>query len=308
MDAWTNAAPAGPTPTFFLLATHRCAELDVIQCFPPEQKLFGNANRRKLIAEPFFFLSHVLQQASTALRISVRPRAGVFKATPPGSPSDGDSLLDELGGSRARRASHQKASRHRAFDLLEGPSRRTGRRTAAASAASPTTDLREARTPLLGLLDNLGDRVSRRGGVKSSSTTTMAAAGGLGEKRGGGGTVMGAIRRKATAALSDMFEAPGRRVRRSNKTREIRRAAAAATTNSAGKEQKVLLGLISRPSSRAGRAERRARAAAAAAASTTGGRQAKSLLGILSGPGKRTGRACRDGTVAVAVAAEIEEA
>jgi hypothetical protein len=236
--------------------------------------------------------------------------AGVFKVTAPGSPTGSDSpsfRLDEIGSSRAARYSNQKAPRRRVFDLFEGPARRTGRRGGGGGGGSSSSALKDARVPLLGMLDDLGDRVSGRSSSGSGGGSVGRRGVGGGGRSGAvvqGGIGKGAVGSAAATAASlfgDMFEAPGRRVRRSEKTRAVRAAAknghgnassssaAAAAAAAVNRKDEVLLGLLSGPSDRAGRAGRSAKRAAAGAVNAP-------LLGILSGPGKRTGRRGRDTT------------
>ena len=78
--------------------------------------------------------------------------------------------LDELGGSRSRRAAtspKRVAKLNR--DLIESPSRRVGRISkdkrqgaGVGDRIIETSAMRDAKSPLLGILDDLGDRVSRQ--------------------------------------------------------------------------------------------------------------------------------------------------
>ena len=76
--------------------------------------------------------------------------------------------LDELGGSRSRRAATSKRAAKLNRDLIESPSRRVGRtskdRVQGAGVGDrviETSAVRDAKSPLLGILDDLGDRISR---------------------------------------------------------------------------------------------------------------------------------------------------
>ena len=80
--------------------------------------------------------------------------------------------LDELGGSRSRRAATSKRAAKLNRDLIESPSRRVGRTSkdgingrrqgaGVGDRVIETSAVRDAKSPLLGILDDLGDRVSR---------------------------------------------------------------------------------------------------------------------------------------------------
>ena len=226
------------------------------------------------------------------------------------------------------------------FSLLDGPSRRVGRGRASVSPSheasrARTSHLREAKRPTLGLLDELGERAARRArrlaaGPNGANTDTNAdvaysvssfAAAARWSRRGG--------------ADLDVLDVPGRRARRlgetssnaSNASRTNRRASARAAFAASGdrstggggaeasgsnararpgrdptppRHQRRVLGLLTGPSARVGRAARRGAAAGGVGTRDrevsergpyrAGANAAEPLLGILSGPGKRVGR------------------
>jgi hypothetical protein len=186
--------------------------------------------------------------------------------------------------------------------------------TRLSSSSSPSSSfLRDARNPLLGLLDDLGDRVSGRRGKCGGSDSAGASKRGVsgimessnetrsGSKGDGGDESATASMSAGAVAFSDMFEAPGGRVARSESVRTARvaskkRGGSMPVSNSSRKDA-LLLGLLSGPSSRTDRGAARAAAVASASAATA------PLLGILSGPAKRTGRHRHSNAVAVATAA-----
>ena len=192
------------------------------------------------------------------------------------------------------------------LDLLDGPSRRTGRPSVSAShAASRATRLREAKDPLLGVLDEIGDRAGRapRAGRRTEFWRSTSA-----RRRG---DLSGASATPELAARwfldDDLLECPGGRVRRSDAHRAVRdavRGVDPATrvkkSPDVAREQRKVLGILSGPSDRVGRAERasrgdeRARRGAGRRRKTyDAGKSAESVLGILSGPGRRLGRGKR---------------
>ena len=220
------------------------------------------------------------------------------------------------------------------FSLLDGPSRRVGRGRASVSPSheasrARTSHLREAKRPTLGLLDELGERAARRArrlaaGPNGANTDTNAdvaysvssfAAAARWSRRGG--------------ADLDVLDVPGRRARRlgetssnaSNASRTNSRASARAAfaansdranSNSSSEDkarlfertpprhQRSVLGILTAPSARVGRAARRGAAAGGVGTRDrevsergpyrAGANAAEPLLGILSGPGKRVGR------------------
>ena len=205
--------------------------------------------------------------------------------------------LNELGNSRARRVKRAAAfaTRRTTFDLLEGPSRRVGRRTTRRGASGGAGDMRDARDPLLGMLDDLGDRVGRRGShgragappppcASASASAHETSSSSFDDERDG-----------------DLFESPGGRVRRSANHRAVRAFAksggaptAPPTASACKMNDEAALGILSGPSDRCGRSNE-CKKEKAGRDDARGGRAephvaAKPLLGILSGPGKRVGR------------------
>ena len=217
------------------------------------------------------------------------------------------SLTDGMGRSRARRAARAprgaRANVRPKLDLLDGPSRRIGRPSVSAShAASRATRLREAKDPLLGVLDEIGDRASRapRAGRRTEFWRSTAA-----RRRG---DLSGATATPELAARrfldDDLLESPGGRVQRGDARRAVRDAARdprdfanRGASNERAREQRKVLGILSGPSDRVGRAERAARGDERARRGVgkrgktyDAGKSAECVLGILSGPGKRLGR------------------
>lgn len=234
------------------------------------------------------------------------PRAQAVVRAPAGLVVEAFSLTDGMGRSRARRAARSprgaRANVRPKLDLLDGPSRRTGRPSVSAShAASRATRLREAKDPLLGVLDEIGDRAGRapRAGRRTEFWRSTAA-----RRRG---DLSGASATPELAARwfldDDLLECPGGRVRRSDAHRAVRDAVRGVDPATRGKsperarEQRRLLGILSGPSDRVGRAERAARGderakrgAGRRGKTYDAGKSAESVLGILSGPGRRLGR------------------
>ena len=220
------------------------------------------------------------------------------------------SLTDGMGRSRARRAARAprgaRANVRPKLDLLDGPSRRTGRPSVSAShAASRATRLREAKDLLLQdemLLDEIGDRAHRApsAGRRTEFWRSTAA-----RRRGDLSDATATPELAARRFLDDdLLESPGGRVRRGDARRAVRDAARGvhpanrgeSADESAGEQRKVL-GLLSGPSDRVGRAERAARGDERARRGVgkrgktyDAGKSAACVLGILSGPGKRLGR------------------
>ena len=188
------------------------------------------------------------------------------------------------------------------LDLLDGPSRRIGRPSVSAShAASRATRLREAKDPLLGVPDEIRDRAGPSAGRPTEFWRSTAA-----RRRG---DLSGATATPELAARrfldDDLLASPGGRVRRgapaapfatTRGTRPTSPNRGARPTSRAGEQRKVL-GLLSGPSDRVGRAERAARGDERARRGVgkrgktyDAGKSAACVLGILSGPGKRLGR------------------
>ena len=223
-------------------------------------------------------------------------------------------------------------------DLLDGPSRRVGRGRASVSPSheasrARTSHLRDAKRPTLGVLDELGGRADRRG-----KPERRLAAGPNGANTSGAdvpysvSSFAAAARWRRFAGTDfDVFDVPRGRARRgetrdaarttpnanaaiSQSTSESRRllSVRAAFARSAPmglglqkrdptppRHQRRVLGLLTAPSARVGRAARRAAAGGDGTRDRkeprrgpyrAGADAAEPLLGILSGPGKRVGR------------------
>ena len=190
------------------------------------------------------------------------------------------------------------------LDLLDGPSRRTGRPSVSAShAASRATRLREAKDLLLqASRDEIGDRAHRApsAGRRTEFWRSTAA-----RRRGDLSDATATPELAARRFLDDdLLESPGGRVRRGDARRAVRGARAGVHPTNRGEsadesagEQRKVLGLLSGPSDRVGRAERAARGDERARRGVgkrgktyDAGKSAACVLGILSGPGKRLGR------------------
>ena len=222
-------------------------------------------------------------------------------------------------------------------DLLDGPSRRVGRGRASVSPSheasrARTSHLRDAKRPTLGVLDELGGRADRRG-----KPERRLAAGPNGANTSGAdvpysvSSFAAAARWRRFAGTDfDVFDVPRGRARRgdardapfglatpnanaasrSTKSRRVSVRAAFARSAPRGasdkkrdptppRHQRRVLGLLTAPSARVGRAARRAAAGGDGTRDRkeprrgpyrAGADAAEPLLGILSGPGKRVGR------------------
>ena len=217
-------------------------------------------------------------------------------------------------------------------DLLDGPSRRVGRGRASVSPSheasrARTSHLRDAKRPTLGVLDELGGRADRRG-----KPERRLAAGPNGANTSGAdvpysiSSFAAAARWRRFAGTDfDVFDVPRGRARRgetrvsfanaaSQSTESRRVSVRAAFARSAPmdesetrkkrdptppRHQRRVLGLLTAPSARVGRAARRAAAGRDGTRDRkeprrgpyrAGADAAEPLLGILSGPGKRVGR------------------
>ena len=221
-------------------------------------------------------------------------------------------------------------------DLLDGPSRRVGRGRASVSPSheasrARTSHLRDAKRPTLGVLDELGGRADRRG-----KPERRLAAGPNGANTSGAdvpysvSSFAAAARWRRFAGTDfDVFDVPRGRARSgetrrapttpnandadrqsSNQSRRVSvRAAFARSAPKAlsskkrdptpPRHQRRVLGLLTAPSARVGRAARRAAAGGDGTRDRmeprrgpyrAGADAAEPLLGILSGPGKRVGR------------------
>lgn len=222
-------------------------------------------------------------------------------------------------------------------DLLDGPSRRVGRGRASVSPSheasrARTSHLRDAKRPTLGVLDELGGRADRRGkperrlaagpnGANTSgadvpySVSSFAAAARWRRFAGTDFDVFdvprGRARRGETFSSIDARATPNANAAsRSTKSRRVSVRAAFARSAPRGafdkkrdptppRHQRRVLGLLTAPSARVGRAARRAAAGGDGTRDRkeprrgpyrAGADAAEPLLGILSGPGKRVGR------------------
>lgn len=259
-------------------------------------------------------------------------------------------LDDGLGRDRKARANRRRAVfgddvTHKVNpprdDLLDGPSRRVGRRRASVSPSheasrARTSRLREAKSPTLGLLDGLSERAARSArrlaagpngaNTKPPSDPSETAASARADTSYSASSFAAAARwTRRSGADWDVFDVPRARARtgetssRTNRNgRAFARAAfaqssrrgdhdaAAAGSRLAPKRdrtpprhQRRVLGLLTGPSARVGRAARRGAAGGDGTRDRkqrergpyrAGADAAGPLLGILSGPGKRVGR------------------
>ena len=161
---------------------------------------------------------HFISTSPSRAQATVRARAGLVV--------EAFSLTDGMGRSRARRAARAprgaRANVRPKLDLLDGPSRRTGRPSVSAShAASRATRLREAKDPLLGVPDEIRDRAGPSAGRPTEFWRSTAA-----RRRG---DLSGATATPELAARrfldDDLLESPGGRVRRGDARRAVRDAA-----------------------------------------------------------------------------------
>ena len=270
--------------------------------------------------------------------------ASSFAIIAPLRVSAGFRLDDGLGRDRKARANRRRAVfgddvthrvNPRRDDLLDGPSRRVGRGRASVSPSheasrARTAHLRDAKSPTLGLLDELGERAARSGparlaaGPKGANTKSPES-----REKDSRANVSYSVSSFAAAARwrrfagtdFDVFDVPGGRARRgetSSSSRKSRRASvraafaahsdgANATSSSEARffektpprHQRRVLGILTAPSARVGRAARRGAAGGDGTRDRkergrepyrAGANAAEPLLGILSGPGKRVGR------------------
>jgi|UniRef100_A0A7S0DD15 hypothetical protein len=272
--------------------------------------------------------------------------ASSFAIIAPLRVSAGFRLDDGLGRDRKARANRRRAVfgddvthrvNPRRDDLLDGPSRRVGRGRASVSPSheasrARTAHLRDAKSPTLGLLDELGERAARSGparlaaGPKGANTKPPES-----RAKDSRADVPYSVSSFAAAARwrrfagtdFDVFDVPGGRARRgetSSSSRNSRRASVRAAfaansdranSNSSSEDkarlfertpprhQRSVLGILTAPSARVGRAARRGAAGGDGTRDRkergrepyrAGANAAEPLLGILSGPGKRVGR------------------
>lgn len=183
--------------------------------------------------------------------------------------------LDELGGSRSRRAATSKRAAKLNRDLIESPSRRVGRtskdRVQGAGVGDrviETSAVRDAKSPLLGILDDLGDRVSRpaphRSKPKNNGSFDPA------------DETAPPVDTRSVLRDGDILEAIG--------TRGRAPSCPVASTPPQTSE-KLTLDLLAVPDGRANGARK-----TPPRRSPGRGKQARDALDLLSGPGRRTGR------------------
>ena len=225
-------------------------------------------------------------------------------------------LDDGLGRDRKSRANRQRAvfgdaASHRVNpgrrdDLLDSPSLRVGRGWASVSPSheasrARSAQLRDAKTPTLGLLDELGNRADRSArrlasGPKAANTGNIPTNPDdfFSEK-----AFAAAARWKQFADSEfDVFESPRGRARKGEERTEVQNVKSNIAATSP-RHQRAVLGILTGPSSRLGRAARASMAMNSTAQATetkgqpsnpSAGKTSVPLLGILSGPGKRLGR------------------
>ncbi len=185
--------------------------------------------------------------------------------------------LDELGGSRSRRAATSKRAAKLNRDLIESPSRRVGRSSkdgingrrqgaGVGDRVIETSAVRDAKSPLLGILDDLGDRVSRPAPHRS--------------KKNNGGPFAAdktapPVDTRSVLRDGDILEAIGTRRGRSP----------SCPVGPPPTSEKLTLDLLAVPDGRANGARK-----TPPRRSPGRGKQARDALDLLSGPGRRTGR------------------
>lgn len=193
--------------------------------------------------------------------------------------------LDELGGSRSRRAATSKRAAKLNRDLIESPSRRVGRtskdRVQGAGVGDrviETSAVRDAKSPLLGILDDLGDRVSRPAPPNKSKPDVVASH--HSKKKNGSSFAADKtappVDTRSVLRDGDILEAIG--------TRGRAPSCPVASTPPQTSE-KLTLDLLAVPDGRANGARK-----TPPRRSPGRGKQARDALDLLSGPGRRTGR------------------
>ena len=195
--------------------------------------------------------------------------------------------LDELGGSRSRRAATSKRAAKLNRDLIESPSRRVGRTSkdvingrrqgaGVGDRVIETSAVRDAKSPLLGILDDLGDRVSRPAPLNKSKPDVVDGAG-FSKKKNGSFAAKTALPVDTRSVLrdGDILEAIGTRGR----------APSCPVGPLIPSSEKLTLDLLAVPDGRANGARK-----TPPRRSPGRGKQARDALDLLSGPGRRTGR------------------
>ena len=193
--------------------------------------------------------------------------------------------LDELGGSRSRRAATSKRAAKLNRDLIESPSRRVGRtskdRVQGAGVGDrviETSAVRDAKSPLLGILDDLGDRISRPAPPNKSKPDGVAS---HHSKKKNGPSFNSAdktappVDTRSVLRDGDILEAIGTRRGRSP----------SCPVGPPPTSEKLTLDLLAVPDGRANGARK-----TPPRRSPGRGKQARDALDLLSGPGRRTGR------------------
>ena len=187
--------------------------------------------------------------------------------------------LDELGGSRSRRAATSKRAAKLNRDLIESPSRRVGRTSkdgingrrqgaGVGDRVIETSAVRDAKSPLLGILDDLGDRVSRpaphRSKPKNNGSFDPA------------DETAPPVDTRSVLRDGDILEAIGTRGRSPS---------CPVGGSLVPSSEKLTLDLLAVPDGRANGARK-----TPPRRSPGRGKQATDALDLLSGPGRRTGR------------------
>jgi len=192
--------------------------------------------------------------------------------------------LDELGGSRSRRAATSKRAAKLNRDLIESPSRRVGRtskdRVQGAGVGDrviETSAVRDAKSPLLGILDDLGDRVSRPAPPNKSKPDVVDGAR-FSKKKDGSFAAKTAppVDTRSVLRDGDILEAIGTRGRSPS---------CPVGGSLVPSSEKLTLDLLAVPDGRANGARK-----TPPRRSPGRGKQARDALDLLSGPGRRTGR------------------
>ena len=197
--------------------------------------------------------------------------------------------LDELGGSRSRRAATSKRAAKLNRDLIESPSRRVGRTSkdgingrrqgaGVGDRVIETSAVRDAKSPLLGILDDLGDRVSRPAPPNKSKPDVVASH--RSKKKNGSSfnsadTTAPPVDTRSVLRDGDILEAIGTRGR----------APSCPVGPPPNTSEKLTLDLLAVPDGRANGARK-----TPPRRSPGRGKQARDALDLLSGPGRRTGR------------------
>mmetsp|Transcript_3819 Transcript_3819/g.15505 ORF Transcript_3819/g.15505 Transcript_3819/m.15505 type:complete len:241 (-) Transcript_3819:770-1492(-) len=197
--------------------------------------------------------------------------------------------LDELGGSRSRRAATSKRAAKLNRDLIESPSRRVGRTSkdgingrrqgaGVGDRVIETSAVRDAKSPLLGILDDLGDRVSRPAPPNESKPDVVDDGARFSKKKDGSFAAKTAppVDTRSVLRDGDILEAIGTRGRSPS---------CPVGGSLVPSSEKLTLDLLAVPDGRANGARK-----TPPRRSPGRGKQARDALDLLSGPGRRTGR------------------